>query len=574
MASTSKAKRLARSRKSARSKARQTVPKQRSASAKLAKRKRHVVVRGSSRDAVSGAVRVGDADPSAYLEVTITLRGPALPAAKSLATRGMSLRQFEARFGAARADVDKVARVLRPYGLRVLRISRATRSMQVGGSVQAMEEAFHPNLGMYKSAGQEAFRDREGDYKVPAELSGIVTSVLGLGQRRVAWRRPFAKVAKKISARPPGLAPSDFERLYSFPEGDARGQKIAIAEFGGGYSTEDLKTFCAKHGRRPPRVKYVGLSAPARTVEEIMHLRRRRRLDELDSTIEVMMDVEIIAALCPKAEIAVYFTKFNQKGWVDLLDEVIRERPVVLSISWGSAEDSKDWSKAAVREINDRLYVAAALGITICCASGDDGSGDDEHDGRAHVDFPGSSPFVLSVGGTMMTRTARERVWWERPGRRVGSIGGSTGGGVSVCFQRPPWQRVRVASLNKDSIAGRIVPDVAALAGKPMYDTIIRGKDHAHGGTSASAPLWAALIARINALLPPRKRQRFLPPLIYKHNGKGEPVGRTACCSITIGHNTSYPKPGKGYRARAGYDAVTGWGTPIGTALLTALRSG
>ena len=130
------------------------------------------------------------------------------------------------------------------------------------------------------------------------------------------------------------------------------------------------------------------------------------------------------------------------------------------------------------------------------CASraGDDGSADEETDGRAHIDFPASSPHALAVGGTMLSG-ATDVVWWESPGERTGSGGGATGGGVSVVFPRPSWQDVQITSINAGSIDGRVIPDIAALAGPPLYDLIFAGQDQPNGGTSASTPLWAALIA-------------------------------------------------------------------------------
>lgn len=287
------------------------------------------------------------------------------------------------------------------------------------------------------------------------------------------------------------------------------------------------------------------------------------------------MDVEIIAGLCPGADISVYFSTFDQKGWIDLLNQVIKDVPVALSVSWGLAEDSDDWSVGAVRAIAERLSAAATLGITVCVSSGDDGSGDQMPDDNAHVDFPASSPFVLSVGGTMIAggpSSALEQAWWQPPGRRTGSGGGSTGGGVSVLFPRPDWQDVKVKSLNPGSIDGRVMPDVAALAGPPLYDLTFLGQDMPNGGTSASAPLWASLIARISAALPAGKPKRFWTPLLYQAGTDGQPRGRTACGDITLGHNASHPQPGVGYQSQVGYDAVTGWGKPHGLALLKALQ--
>jgi len=171
------------------------------------------------------------------------------------------------------------------------------------------------------------------------------------------------------------------------------------------------------------------------------------------------------------------------------------------------------------------------------------------------------------------TGSPDEITWWEAPGRRTQKGGGATGGGVSMKFERPTWQNARVASLNNGSIDGRVVPDVSALAGEPLYDLIFAGQPHPNGGTSASAPLWAALIARINSNLPPAKQQRFLTPLLYQNTSAGQSVGAVAFRDITSGNNASFPQPGRGYTAGAGFDAVTGWGVPDGSALLQALMT-
>jgi kumamolisin len=142
---------------------------------------------------------------------------------------------------------------------------------------------------------------------------------------------------------------------------------------------------------------------------------------------------------------------------------------------------------------------------------------------------------------------------------------------VSIVFPRPAWQNVRVKSVNSPSIDGRVVPDVAALSGPPSYDLIFLGHDAPNGGTSASAPVWASLIARVNAKLPAAKQNRFLTPLLYTNGANGQPLGASACNDITAGRNVSHPRPGVGYQAGPGYDAVTGWGAPNGQKLLASL---
>jgi kumamolisin len=300
---------------------------------------------------------------------------------------------------------------------------------------------------------------------------------------------------------------------------------------------------------------------------------KTQRIQVLNESVEVNMDVQIVAGLCPEAEIVVYFAQFDQKGWVDLLNEVIANKPaapVTLSVSWGLAEDVPDWSHAALQAINERLHAASVLGITVCVAAGDDGSGDQVRDGRAHVDFPASSPFVLAVGGTKLT-VDEEVVWWDAPGERTPHGGGATGGGVSVEFGRPAWQQnVNVGSINPGSFDGRVIPDVSALAGAPLYDLLFLGQPLPNGGTSASAPLWASLIARIAASRDPATPLAFLPPLLYETQPNGRPLGQSALVDITRGNNTS-PQPGRGYNANTGYDPASGWGVPNGQALAGAL---
>jgi kumamolisin len=551
-----------------------------SAAARKAAPGRRVTVAGSKRGPVKDASFVGKADPRSKVEVTVTLRGPKLPRPDQFLRRSFSPAKFRERYGASKRDVDKVSQLLRREGMTIEEVSRGTRSIRVSGTVAQMECVFAPGLCIYKNKELGEFRDREQEYKVPLSLKSIITAVLGFGERPVLLRKPTLKKKRikrrmkrpRIGAGLHQLGPEELEKLYRFPPGSAAGQKIAIAEFGGGYFGEDVRLFCRRYRRPEPRIRTIPVNAPVRNLAQIESLPPGERSAALGDASEVMMDVEIIAGLCPSAEISVYFATEDQKGWLDLLERVIKDRPAVLSVSWGSAEDSTDWSLAARKAINERLQMAAALGITICIAAGDDGTGDEQTDGHAHLDFPSSSPYVLTVGGTMLKHERgkiTEQAWWESPGKRTDRGGGSTGGGVSTRLRRQNWQDVKIVSVNNVRFDGRVVPDVAALAGPPGYDMIFRGKTDYGAGTSASAPLWAGLIARIYALLPPDKRQRFLTPLLYEKR-QGRPLGSIVCQDITIGHNTSDP-PGVGYHATEGFDAVSGWGTPIGTALLLAL---
>ncbi len=536
--------------------------------------KSHVLLPGSKRGKDPNAVKVGKLDPKQRIDVTIDLAGPDMPTADEYVGTTLTPDELAEKYGTKKADADKVAKVLRKYGLKVEGVSLASRSMRVSGTIAAMEAAFKPGLVLMKSARQAEYRGRQGALQIPTELSGLVKSVLGLDQRRMATRK--ARNRAGASGSLAALGPADLETRYNFPAGDCAGQKIAIAEFGGGYFASDVSAYCAKFQRQVPQIEAISVDAPAYTLAQVLALPPSQRAEQLDNSIEVMMDVEIVAGLCAKADISVYFSTFDQQGWVDLLDKVIVARPVAVSVSWGLAEDDPSWSASARTAIDNRLNAARLLGITALISSGDDGSGDQIDDGKAHVDFPSCSPNAMSIGGTMLTKSGssvKEVTWWESPGRRTSNGGGATGGGVSVFFSRPAWQNVKVKSLNPKSIDGRVVPDVAALAGDPMYELVVVGHPQANGGTSASTPLWAALVARINALLPAAKQQRYLTPLLYQKGANGQPVGKASTRDITSGNNASNPNPGKGYKAGPGFDAVTGWGVPDGVKLLSALTA-
>ena len=151
--------------------------------------KHHVEVDGSKRGELDkGIKRIRDADPTKTLELTLSLRGPELPSVDDLALAPLTPVQFRKKYCASPRDADKVAKVLKRYGFKVESTSLETRSMRVSGTIAAAEAAFHARLGIYKGA-QGEFRDREHHYKLPPGLDGIITAVLGLGQRRVAKKR-------------------------------------------------------------------------------------------------------------------------------------------------------------------------------------------------------------------------------------------------------------------------------------------------------------------------------------------------------------------------------------------------
>jgi kumamolisin len=552
----------------------------------------HVELPGSRRRLLPGSKLVGHCNASERVELTLKLRRKKeLPPLQGRPAVPLSRAEAAATFGASEADLDKVKSVMKGLGLEVLREDQATRTVEVAGPIKVLEDVFQVKLFEYEHAGRN-YRGRSGVIHLPAELAGIVVGVYGLDNRRVIHRRRRLRTnAAHVvgTAAPRGFFPAKLAEVYAFPDGDGAGQTIGILEFGGGVLPDDLDLYCQTVGVKVPTVIPVSVDHSPTNVDDA-------------AAGEVMLDIEVIAGACPAATQVVYFgsSNFDEKAWIDTLGKAIHDavnNPFILSISWGSAEDSDVWSDGTLDRVNDAFHEAAMMGITICVASGDDGSadetdfqpGDGSLDGRAHVDFPASSPFVLGVGGTDLrigpAGSVTERAWKDGNGRRRISqlstgTGGATGGGVSVHFPLPAFQAgISIRSVNPGGRSGRIVPDVAAHAesdGRTRgYFWVLDGEGSPNGGTSAAAPLWAALIARINAILEkekgPGKRAGYLTPILYQAGEEGRPVGAAACKDITVGNNNSAAIGG--YPAQSGYDAVTGWGSPIGTKLLEALQA-
>jgi kumamolisin len=271
---------------------------------------------------------------------------------------------------------------------------------------------------------------------------------------------------------------------------------------------------------------------------------------------EVMLDIEVAGALAPGATIVVYFAPNTDQGFLDAITTAVHDatnRPTIVSISWGGPEST--WTQQSLTNYDQAFADAATLGVTVTAASGDSGSSDGVADGKAHVDFPSSSPHVLGCGGTSLRGSdvtiASETAWNDSSGN------GATGGGVSDVFALPSWQSgVGVpVSANPGGRVGRGIPDVAGDADPQTgYAIVVDGRSEVLGGTSAVAPLWAGLVALLNE----RRGSPlgFINAALYAH--------ASALRDITQGTNGAYS-------AAPGWDPCTGLGSPNGSALETAL---
>lgn len=558
----------------------------------------HAPLAGSGRRLMSGSTLIGHCNPSERVELTLKLRRKEpLPALTERPKVPLTREESAAKYGATDNDIAKVVDCMKKWGLEVLNTDVATRTVEVAGPIKTLEDTFQVKLFDY-SHPESDYRGRTGEIHVPSEIDGLLDGVYGLDNRRVLHRRRRSPAAQVVPlATIPtvrGFLPADLAKLYNFPPGDGTGQTIGILEFGGGFFQDELQLFCQIAAVKVPTVVLVSVDNTPTNIKD-------------ETAGEVMLDIEIVAGACPGATQVVYFGsgQFDEKALVDTLGKAIHDsvnNPFVLSISYGSAEDADRFADATPIHVNDSLHEAAMMGITVCIASGDDGSADQtddgqfagEIDGHAHVDFPASSPFVLAVGGTDLrvgpSGTTTEKVWKDGNGRRFfppsgSGTGGATGGGVSTRFVRPPFQSdILIKPINHGSIAGRVIPDVAAHSQsdgtRTGYFVVIPNPNTGQtialpvGGTSAATPLWACLIARMNAILQkdlgPDKRVGYLTPLLYQKDATGKSIGAQSCNDITVGNNNSAAVGG--FSATIGFDASTGWGSPDGQKLLAAIK--
>ena len=512
-------------------------------------------LRGSERSPLPDSRALGPADPTERLEVTVLVRPldrPGLQDRLRRLARGersaghLSRADFARQHGASRADLDAVRDFAEAHGIAVVQEHAGRRTTVLSGTVAQFSDAFGIELLHYSHPGG-TYRGRTGPLHIPVELDGVVEAVLGLDNRPQARTHFRTKPPEKRRRSRPARAaaksftPVQLAALYDFPQGDGKGECIALIELGGGYRPQDIQSYFSK----------IGLAAPPVTAVSVDQGANQPTGDPNGPDGEVMLDIEVAGAIAPAAAIAVYFAPNTDAGFLDAVTTAIHDevrKPSVISISWGGPEST--WTQQAMKSMDEAFQSAAAMGITVCVAAGDSGATDGAAAGGNHVDFPASSSYALACGGTSLQANgsviAKEVVWNDGD-----PANGATGGGVSSYFALPAWQQgldTTDAEGNRTALASRGVPDVSADADPQTgYEVLVDGTSAVYGGTSAVAPLWAGLIARINALT--GRSAGFVNPSLY-----GEPA---ALRDITLGNNG-------GFAASPGWDACTGLGSPDG----------
>jgi kumamolisin len=552
------------------------------------------ILQNSERPRAKTSRLIGPSDPAATLHLAIVVRSrvgsPALPdqsywlRTPPLQRRHLSRAEFAATYGADQEDVDKVAAFARSCGFSVVEASAAKRSVIVSGTVEAANRTFGVELQQFASGG-ETHRGHDGPVRIDSRIAPVIEAVLGLDNRRLGRRRGGGPGGSSLT-----LTPTQVAQAYNFPDyNPARPQTIGIIEFGAGFKVSDVTAYVSKATGKPASPNSIVIAYGSNEPYAAGEIN--------PGVLEALLDVDVAASVAPGATIAVYFgIGFssgdngpipNEMGWYTTLSAAIMDsthNPSVLSISFGEPEVA--WPTSVISSISGLFQGATAMGITVFAASGDDGASDDPTQGEdwpgINVDYPGSDPWVTCCGGTSISQLSplQQNTWNDGFG--------ATGGGVSTHFTNSsqyPWQSA--IRINGAAPAGRAVPDIAGNAsGASGYDLIVLGtpasqtgidgsQDFLVGllaGTSAVAPLYAALIAIINSQFAtttsgnPRNTVGYLNPYLYQFGASNPAVYD----DINDNGNNSYNGV-TGYQSGPGWDACTGWGSIKGDSFALVL---
>jgi kumamolisin len=583
--------------------------------------------------------RIGPVKPNSQIEVTVMLRRKSeegLPTLDAFLdgerASGITRQILADRYGSRAEDATAVETWAKSKHLSVSSVDLARRQLHLTGSAEAMEKAFQAKLSMYNHPRTGTHHCRpEGEVKIPCDVAKVIIGVFGLNDMpamvRPAASRKIPHRADQGKADPKTLFPGCFyphevAELYDFPDTKGANQRVAVLEFGGGFDRNILDSYF-RDKIKPP---------VSPTVNVIPVLNQQMQLND-PLTAEVYLDIEIIGAMAPRATIDVYFAPWSVAGFLNALTKAIHQHDyAAISISYGLDEDIRDranpdW-ESLHEAIDEAFRDAAAIGVPLFIATGDQGSGSDGgflDSGRGprvtvksattHAEYPASSPYATAVGGTLLypkkeDGIRNEVVWNELGPFQQGKlllysgaiedgvyyVGGATGGGVSDHYAVPSYQSnagIQPQSANPKGKAGRGIPDVAGNAGLTTGYLVSRPPGSpqpiAPGhGTSAGPPMWAALMACVREALEARFGEKvptfFLNDFVYAvgHSNAFHHIvgGREFTLErnelspaefIPTGNNRSSRTDG--YYATKGHDLCTGWGTPNGKALLAELEA-
>jgi kumamolisin len=447
--------------------------------------------------------------------------GATLPSQRTYATRD----ELAAQTTADPADVELLRRYCGKLGIEI--VGTHWRSVVLSGPIKKLIEAFGATASIYQLPDKRRFRHRSDFLHAPPEIAAILRGPFGIHQ----WPRSHAVGTLHEGATP--LSAQDITARYQFPNGDGTGQTVGVLQLRGTFRPDDFTKCVQTHGYTTtlPIVRRVD---DAEVAHEIVTAK----------DVESAVDTQIVATLAPGAQLVIYAAPDDERGVLDAIRTALfddEHRPSILSISFGFPEFL--WTPVALDILDELFTVAALIGVSVFCASGDNGAETDS-DGKPHVLAPASSPFAHACGGTELSPDGESA--WDK-----------TGGGFSERFDVPAWQSVATSAAAGYQVKpGRGLPDFSAQV-KPGYAVFFEGSQYAMGGTSAVAPMWSALAARLNQSL--GQPIGFFSPLLY-----GAGAGKLFR-DVTSGGNERF-------HSAKGWNPCTGLGVPTGSAIEQAMR--
>jgi subtilase family serine protease len=506
--------------------------------------------------AVAGASDVGAAPAGQQLQLRLVLRPREAQGLAALATavstpgspsfhRYLAPGVFARRFGPDPATLAALRKVLRGAGLQPAAAPVDGVLLPVSGTVAAIEAALHTPLHRYRLRDGAGAVANTAAPALPAAVAGDVASIVGLDTR--------------ARLRPAGLA----ARATTASGGPAACPEAAAVDGVGGWTAEELAQAYGFDGLYAAGYRGAGTTVAIYSLEpysasDVAAYQSCYGTSTSVSNVsvdggagsgagqgEAALDVETVIGLAPDANVRVYEGPNGASGPLDLWSRIAADDTAsVVSTSWGICEPQLGAADAAAEGIV--FQQMAVQGQTVFSASGDGGSEDcGGGDTSLAVDDPASQAYVTGVGGTSLTSIGsppHETVWNDPQS-------GAGGGGISTLTPKPSWQG--------GGVGGREVPDVSASADPAHpYAVSWNGAWYGFGGTSAAAPLWAALTAVLNgtpgcATTP----VGFLNPRIYQLAGDFN--------DVTSGNNDLLGAHGGAFAATVGYDPASGLGTPI-----------
>lgn len=479
----------------------------------------------------------------------------------------MEADEIVATCGELSEDVlAKVKQTLSDAGFTVGDYDPLTHLLAVEGCARQVREYFGATLNEYEDAiSGLLFTGRNGQLSLPKKwgIAKHIRSVHGIDQRPKCEPRYVRFLDPKqpndtpdaVSKDPNGrdepkeqLARSWTARAaaehYGVPLNNlGNGFAVGFVSLGGGLDPRVVARANARQGMPAPRITIITVDGATNSPSG--------GLDGADG--ENYLDSQVQAGICPHAEQIMCIGPNSVTGFANALLAIAKHKsgPKKISISWGAREDG-EWTNDDRDLFDQALQTCMAMGITVFCAAGDDGSTDGASDGKSHCDYPGSSPWNTSCSG-VFDNGSTVKAWNS-------AFGGATGGGVSLKY---PNYTVDQLVLQKSGVKlpvhsdtgkpGRVVGDVAGIADPATGIEVMGpgGSVSVIGGTSAVSPFHAAACVAVESEL--GKAIGNINALVYKLAADGKNV----CMPVTKGNNGAYScKDGDVFNAVCGLGPI------------------